>query len=99
MSAERPAALRRVPTPADRPRRVDPQGKRSLFSDEVAPPGVGSVSLRCSRCEARSVVSMVQAAKLALPSLYVPVPGRTDQVWMKCPSCGARTWVRVRLKG
>lgn len=99
MSADRPAALRRVPTPSERPRRVDPQGKRSLFSDEIAPPAVGSVALHCTRCDARSVVSMVQAAKLALPSLYLPAPGRTDRVWMKCPSCGARSWVRIRLKG
>lgn len=99
MSADRPATLRRVPTPADRARRVDPQGKRSLFSDEIAPPAVGSVSLHCFKCDSRSVVSMVKAARLAVPVMYVPVPGRTDRVWMKCPSCGSRGWVQVRVKG
>lgn len=97
--SERPAALRRVPTPADRRRRADPQGKRSLFSDEVAPPALGSVALECSTCQVRSVVSFVQATKLALPSLYLPTPGRVDQVWMKCPACRKRNWMKVRVKG
>ena len=99
MSTERPAALRRVPTPAQRPRRADPQGKRSLFSDQVAPPTSGSVALECPHCGVRSVVSLVQAGRLALPSLYLPVPGRADRVWMKCPACRSRTWLSVRLKG
>ena len=74
--SERPATLRRVPTPSDQPRRMaDPQGKRSLFSDEVMPPSVGSVALHCSRCDSRSVVSVVQAAKLAMPMMYIPSPG------------------------
>lgn len=99
MSAERPAALRRVPTPTTEPRRVDPQGKRSLFSEEVAPPSVGSVALHCDKCDARSVVSMVKAARLAFPAVYVPVPGRTDRIWMKCPACRHRGWVHVKIKG
>ncbi len=99
MSADRPAALRRVPTPSDAPRRVDPQGKRSLFSEDVAPPAVGSVALHCTKCDKRSVVSMVKAARLALPSLYMPVPGRADKVWMKCPACRSRGWVHVDFKG
>ena len=96
---ERPATLRRVPTPGDKPRRLsDPQGKRALFSDEILPPAMGSVALHCSKCDSRSIVSMVQAARLATPMMYVPTPGRTDRVWMKCPSCSARSWVRVRIK-
>lgn len=97
--SERPAAVRRVPTPEERRRRQDPQGKRSLFSEQVAPPAVGSVALHCPKCDSRSVVSMVQAAKLALPSMYIPTPGRVDQVWMKCPACGSRAWVKLRIKG
>jgi hypothetical protein len=97
---ERPAALRRVPTPTDKPRRrSDPQGKRARFSDEISPPSLGSVALHCEKCDSRSVVSMVQAARLALPMMYIPSPGRTDRVWMKCPACSARSWVRVRIKG
>ena len=99
MSAERPAALRRVPTPAQRPRHVDPQGKRSLFSEEEAPPAVGSLALTCEKCEVRSVVSMLKAARLALPGMYVPVPGRTDRVWMKCPACRSRGWMHLEFKG
>lgn len=98
--SERPAALRRVPTPSGaHHRRTDPQGKRALFSDEISPPSLGSVALHCEKCDCRSVVSMVQAARLAMPGVYVPVPGRTDRVWMKCPECSARSWVRVRLRG
>jgi hypothetical protein len=99
MSADRPEALRRVPTPSSRPRKVDPQGKRSLFSEDVAPPSVGSVALQCTKCQKRSVVSMVKAAKLAFPSVYVPAPGRTDRVWMKCPACKHRAWIHVKIKG
>ncbi|MEZ5185411.1 MAG: hypothetical protein R2720_06675 [Candidatus Nanopelagicales bacterium] len=98
--SERPAALRRVPTPrANRRRMSDPQGKRALFSDEIIPPSMGSVALHCTKCDCRSVVSMVQVARLAMPMLYVPTPGRTDRVWMKCPACSSRSWMRVRIKG
>jgi hypothetical protein len=97
---ERPAALRRVPIPTGKPkRRSDPQGKRALFSDEISPPSLGSVALHCGKCDSRSVVSMVQVARLAMPMMYIPSPGRTDRVWMKCPACSARSWVRVRIKG
>lgn len=97
--SERPAALRRVPVPTDTPRRrTDPQGKRALFSDEIQPPSVGSVALHCEKCDSNSVISVMQVAKLAMPLLYVPVPGRVDRVWMKCPACSARSWVRVRIK-
>lgn len=70
-----------------------------MFSEQEAPPAVGSVALHCPKCDTRSVVSMVKAAKLALPSLYVPTPGRVDSVWMKCPACDTRAWLKVRLKG
>jgi hypothetical protein len=89
MSADRPEALRRVPTPSSRPRKVE----------DVAPPSVGSVALQCTKCQKRSVVSMVKAAKLAFPSVYVPAPGRTDRVWMKCPACKHRAWIHVKIKG
>jgi hypothetical protein len=97
---DRPAALRRVPTPAAKPRRMtDPQGKRALFSDEIQPPSVGSVALHCTKCDTRSVVSVLQAARVATPLVYIPAPGRSDRVWMKCPACSSRSWVRVRVKG
>lgn len=94
---DRPMTVRRVSRPVRKPvRSSDPQGKRSLFSDEVSPPSVGSVALHCERCDCRSVVSVIQAAKLATPMLYLPSPGRTNKVWMKCPACETRSWVRVK---
>lgn len=99
MSDERPTTVRRIPTPEQRNRKQDPQGKRSLFSEQEAPPALGSVALHCTKCEKRSVVSVVKAAKLAMPLLYVPTPGRVDRVWMKCPSCESRAWVKVSFKG
>ncbi|HQR79838.1 MAG TPA: hypothetical protein PLT68_06445 [Actinomycetota bacterium] len=97
---DRPEALRRVPVPADKPRRRrDPQGKRALFSDEISPPSLGSVALHCEKCDSRSVVSVMQAARLAVPLLYIPRPGRADRIWMKCPACSERSWVRIRVKG
>ena len=72
--SDRPAALRRVPTPGHTATPDRSTGtKRALFSDEIIPPAMGSVALHCTKCDSRSVVSMVQAAKLATPMMYIPL--------------------------
>lgn len=76
----------------------DHQGKRALFSGADQPPSIGSVAVDCPKCSRRSVISVMRLARLALPGVYVPVPGSAHRAWIKCPACGVRSWVSVSLK-
>ena len=76
-------------------RENDLQGKRALFSGAEQPPNVGSVSLTCSECEARSVVSYVRLAKMWVSGFYVPVPGVSQRAWIKCPACEHHAWLTI----
>lgn len=76
-------------------RENDLQGKRALFSDADQPPNMGSVSLTCSACEARSVVSYVRLAKMWVSGFYVPVPGVSQRAWIKCPVCEQHAWLTI----
>ena len=77
---------------------VDPQGRRALYSVAEQAPALGAVSVTCSRCEETAVVTPRALVGLALPSLHLPLPGRAYPSWMRCPSCRARTWVRLGLR-
>jgi hypothetical protein len=79
-------------------RSTDREGKRALYSDVAAPPSVGAVALTCSRCEQRSVVSWMRAARLAVPGVVVPIPGSGTRSWMRCPACRRYTWMDVSLR-
>ena len=92
----------------------DPQGKRALFS-ATAPgedrPGIGSVTIECSGCGERSVVSVPQAMRAAFPSVLLGVTvvhgehsraigltGSDDhRAWLRCPSCRYRRWVKLSI--
>lgn len=76
-------------------RENDLQGKRALFSGAEQPPNMGSVSLTCSACEARSVVSYVRLAKMWVSGFYVPVPGVSQRAWIKCPACEQHAWLTI----
>ena len=76
---------------------VDVQGKASLFSDAASAPALGSLSISCSRCHTATVVSYGRAVRLSMPSVYVPLR-REFPVWMRCPACDERRWVRVRFR-
>lgn len=86
--AQRPAEHR----PKDR------SGKRALYSETAAPPGVGAVALTCSKCRRRSVVTWAQAARAALPGVLLPVPGAGLRAWLRCPACQQRGWVHVNWR-
>jgi hypothetical protein len=90
-------------------RRRDPTGKRALFEarhggDLTGPDGKealfhptppeGDVLLRCSRCQAESVLTLADTA-LRLLSLSIWVPGIGHPHRMRCPACGQRSWVRL----
>jgi len=76
----------------------DTDGKRALFSAAEQRPSFGSVSLACSSCGERSVVSARQALRLAVPSLHLPFLRQTPWSWMRCPACGRRTWVEITIQ-
>ena len=92
----------------------DAEGKRALFSamgpdTEIAP--VGVVTIDCERCDERTVMSPVAAARAVLPSLLLNVGiGRGDRestfglfrrhygAFLRCPSCGRGSWTRVTIR-
>lgn len=82
---------------ADRSTTIDREGKRALFSDVTTPPAAGSVSVFCRRCDAKTVLPMGRALRVALPSLPVMVPGRGLRLNSKCPACGERSWLAVSM--
>ncbi len=75
----------------------DQQGKRALFSAVDSRPAFGSVTISCSACGERTVVSLRRATRLAVPSLHLPLLRTAPWSWMKCPACGRRTWVELEL--
>jgi hypothetical protein len=76
----------------------DTDGKRALFSAAEQKPSFGSVSLTCSSCAERSVVSARQALRLAVPSVHLPFLRTAPWSWMRCPACGRRTWVDATVQ-
>ena len=76
---------------------ADPQGKQALYSVTEQPPVPGAVTVDCSSCGERSVVTPRQLVTLALPSVHLPLLRRGHPSWMRCPACRRRTWVRVAL--
>lgn len=76
-------------------RRADPEGKQALFSAAEPSPALGSVALTCPACHHRTVVSLTRLARLALPGVYAPVPGRGHRAWARCPACEHRVWLAL----
>jgi hypothetical protein len=76
----------------------DPEGRRALYSVAGQSPSLGAVTIDCSSCERTSVVTPRRLLGLAAPSLHLPLIRREHPSWMRCPACGHRTWVRVRLR-
>jgi hypothetical protein len=88
----------RTPEPGQSSRASDPEGRRALFSVADQSPSLGAVTIECSSCERTSVVTPRRLVGLAAPSLHLPLIKRDHPSWMRCPACGDRTWVRVRLR-
>ena len=88
----------RVPEPSTSVRPSDPEGRRALYSVVGQSPALGAVTIDCSSCERTSVVTPRRLIGLAAPSLHLPLLKRRHSSWMRCPACGQRTWVRVRLR-
>jgi uncharacterized protein with PIN domain len=71
-------------------------GKMALFSSQRRQPAAGTFLVDCSVCRRETPVSPVQLVRSAFPfSVHLPLLRRYHS-FMRCPSCGRRTWVRVR---
>jgi hypothetical protein len=92
----------------------DAEGKRALFSatgPEADVPAVGSITIDCSRCGDRTVMSGFAAVLAAFPSLLLSVAvGRGDKestvgllrrhhgAFLRCPACGRGSWTRLTIR-
>jgi hypothetical protein len=71
------------------------EGKDALYS--TGPRQAGTVVVTCSSCEARSRINLTDLGLRWLSgSLWLP--GRRNGHWMRCPSCGDRTWCSVGVR-
>jgi hypothetical protein len=90
----------------------DAEGKRALFSTtEGDLPGAGSVTVDCSRCGERTVLSPMAALRAAFPSLLLSIgfghgeSETTVGLWrrhhgtfLRCPACRTPAWVRLTVR-
>lgn len=74
--------------------RAGPQreGRDALFSAGPARPGTALVE--CSACKVRTRVGLADLG-VRLMTISAWLPGRRHNHWMRCPSCGRRTWCRI----
>lgn len=90
------AAFDRVAMPD--PRRGRPRdglGKEALYTTAPTASPSPQVELRCSRCDVRMGVSVLDVVRLLKPPfLYDPVRRRLRT---RCPACGERAWVELRV--
>jgi hypothetical protein len=74
-----------------------PEGKAALFS--VGEHRPGTVVVRCSRCRARTRLSLVDLGmRMARFGVFLPAR-RHHQYLLQCPSCGDRRWCSVSWRG
>ena len=54
-------------------------------------------TIECSSCREETRVNYIELAALLFP-LHFHLPFvRYHQSWLRCPSCGKRTWVRLHF--
>jgi hypothetical protein len=80
----------------------DPQGRAALFTgaDEAvraakAGPENG-VAVNCSRCGETRRIDTRTAGRMAAP-LFLVAPWKRHPIFAVCPSCGVRSWLRLKL--
>ena len=69
------------------------KGREALFSAPQRRDGAALVE--CSACDARTPVPFASLAGRLLPSVWLPVPGRRFNRFMRCPACRRGAWCRV----
>jgi len=91
---------------------ADSEGKRALFSSTDAGSPSGAIVIDCSRCGRVTALTATAALRAAFPALHLSVVvgwgGREMTLgllrrgqhgsWMRCPSCGHPSWVRVTVR-
>lgn len=75
----------------------DAEGKRALFSRIEPEPVRGAITVACSRCQGTTSLTPVQAMRVLLPSLYLPILRRDYPALMRCPACHQVGWSRLSL--
>jgi hypothetical protein len=70
-------------------------GKAALYS--TGPRRSGTVVVACSGCKARTRINISDLGLRWLGGT-VWIPGRRNGHWMRCPSCGKRTWCSVAFQ-
>ncbi len=73
------------------------RGRDALFS--TGPPTPGTVVVECSSCEARSRITLADAAvRIVSFSLYLPLLKPRHPHRIACPECHETTWCRIRWR-
>ena len=107
MSARRPPGLDRLrprvapaadPAPVGSAGVPDADGKRALFSAEEPSAPLGAVTVACSRCGERTVVSARRALGLLVPSLHLPLLRPAPWSYLRCPACRRLAWVELTIQ-
>ena len=94
----KPGSFDRIRSVDDaRPAQADPLGKQALFSGAEQPASLGSASLDCDKCGRRTVVSLTRLARMSATGVHAPLPKKGYKAWLKCPACGERGWLKVKI--
>ncbi len=77
----------------------DPLGRAALYSSGSGreQPLFGTFLVECSACRRETPVTAGDLLRLGIPSLHLLFVKRYPSL-MRCPSCGRRTWLRVRWR-
>jgi hypothetical protein len=112
MTVSRFDRVRPRTAPAEPAPSHDSEGKRALFSStDIARP-TGSILIECSRCARVTALTPAAALRAAFPALHLSfVVGHGEREttigllrrrrhgsWLRCPSCGHGSWVRVTVR-
>ena len=54
-------------------------------------------TIECSSCREETRVNYLELAALLFPVHFHLPFVRYHQSWLRCPSCGKRTWVRIHF--
>lgn len=69
-------------------------GKEALYSTAPSAAPTSPVQVLCRRCDVEAGITLGAFVRLLRPPvLWNPV---TRRLWTRCPTCGRRTWLRVR---
>ena len=69
--------------------------RHALYSSTERRPMTATIE--CSSCREETRVSYLELAALMFPvHFHVPLV-KYHHSWMRCPSCGNRTWVRLHF--